>query len=107
MRRDGDAERDPDSKVKRREEGRAFQREGPMVAKDLVWAIAVLARGTKIYVCQCVVNLKNLIFNHGCSEGPGRPLLLDFGHIYLNLLIVLVFYARNGCVTGQDDLKHF
>ena len=29
------------------EEGRAFQREGPMVAKDLVWAIAVLTRGTK------------------------------------------------------------
>jgi len=31
-----DAKRDPDSKVKQREEGRAFQREGPMVAKDLV-----------------------------------------------------------------------
>jgi len=42
-----DAERDPDSKVKRREEGQAFQREGPMVAKDLVWAMVVLTRGTK------------------------------------------------------------
>jgi len=31
-----DAERDPDSKVKRREKGRAFQRESPMVEKDLV-----------------------------------------------------------------------
>jgi len=47
LRRDTDAEQDPDSKVKRREEGRALQREGPMVAKDLVWAIAVLTRGTK------------------------------------------------------------
>jgi len=34
LRRERDA--DPDSKVKRREEGRAFQREGPMVAKDLI-----------------------------------------------------------------------
>jgi len=25
----------------------AFQREGPMVAKDLVWAIVVLTRETK------------------------------------------------------------
>jgi len=47
LRKDRDAERDPDSKVKRREEGRAFQREGPMVAKDLVLVIAVLTRGTK------------------------------------------------------------
>jgi len=47
LRRDRDAEQDPDSKVKQREEGRAFQREGPMVAKDLVWAIAVLTRRTK------------------------------------------------------------
>jgi len=39
---DRDAERDPDSKAKQREEGREFQREGPMVAKDLVWATAVL-----------------------------------------------------------------
>ena len=30
---DKDAERDPDSKFKRREEGRTFQREGPMVQK--------------------------------------------------------------------------
>jgi len=30
-----DAKRDPDSKVKRREEGTAFQREGPIVTKDL------------------------------------------------------------------------
>ncbi len=35
MRRERDAERDPDSKVKRREEGRAFQREGPMVVTSL------------------------------------------------------------------------
>jgi len=33
--------------VTRREEGRAFHREGPIVAKDLVWAIVVLTRGTK------------------------------------------------------------
>jgi len=34
--RDAETERDPDiSKVKRREEGRAFQKEGPMVAKNL------------------------------------------------------------------------
>jgi len=32
LRRERDAERDPDSKVKRRVEGRAFQREGQMVA---------------------------------------------------------------------------
>jgi len=36
-----DAEKDPDSKVKRREEGRAFQRAGPMVAKDLIWSMVV------------------------------------------------------------------
>jgi len=47
LRRDRNTERDPDSKAKRREEGRAFQREGPMVAEDLVWAIAVLTRRTK------------------------------------------------------------
>jgi len=37
LRRKRDAEKDPVSKVKRREEGRAFQREEPVVAKDLVW----------------------------------------------------------------------
>ena len=37
----------PDSKVKRREERKAFQREGSVVAKDLVWAIVVLTRGAK------------------------------------------------------------
>jgi len=42
LRRERDAERDPGSSVKRREEGRAFQREDPMVAKDLVWAMLVL-----------------------------------------------------------------
>ena len=47
MRRQRDAERDPDSKVKRTEEGRAFQREDPMMAKDLVWAMVTLTRGTK------------------------------------------------------------
>jgi len=45
--RDRDAERDPDSEVKRREEGRAFQREGQMVVKDLVWTTAIPTRGTK------------------------------------------------------------
>jgi len=35
LRREKDAERDPDSKVKQRQELRAFQRVGPMVAKDL------------------------------------------------------------------------
>jgi len=38
LERERDAEKDPDSKVKRRTEGRAFQREDPMVAKDVVWA---------------------------------------------------------------------
>ena len=42
-----DAERDTDIKGKRREGGRAFQRVGSIVAKDLVWAVAVLIRGTK------------------------------------------------------------
>ena len=39
--------RDPEIIIGRREEGRAFHREGPVVAKDLVWAIVVLTRGTK------------------------------------------------------------
>ena len=39
--------KDPDSKVKQREEGKAFPREGPMVAKDLVWAMVVPTRRTK------------------------------------------------------------
>jgi len=39
--------RDPKRMVTRREEGRAFHREGPLVAKDLVWAKVVLTRGTK------------------------------------------------------------
>ena len=47
MRREKDVGRDPERMVTRREEGRAFHREGPMVAKDLVWAIVVLTRGTK------------------------------------------------------------
>jgi len=47
FRKEKDAGRHPDSKVKRREDGRAFQSEGPMVAKDLVWAIVVLTLGTK------------------------------------------------------------
>jgi len=34
MRREREAEKDPDSKIKRREEGRALQREGQIVAKD-------------------------------------------------------------------------
>jgi len=47
LRRERHAELDPDSKAKRREQGRASQRKGPVVEKDLVWAIAVLTRGTK------------------------------------------------------------
>ena len=47
MRRDRDTDRDPDSMVKRREEGRALQKDGSMVSKHIVWAIAVLTRGTK------------------------------------------------------------
>jgi len=46
LRRERAAERDRDSKVKQREEWRAFQKEGPMRAKDLVWEIMVLTRGT-------------------------------------------------------------
>ena len=47
LRREKAVGRDPERIVIRREEGRAFQREGPIVAKDLVWAIVVLIRGTK------------------------------------------------------------
>jgi len=36
LRRERDAERDPDSKVKRREEERAFQREGPMLILAII-----------------------------------------------------------------------
>jgi len=46
LRRERDAERDPDSKVKQREDGRAIQREGQMVAKSLVGVMVVLTRGT-------------------------------------------------------------
>jgi len=38
LRKEKDAERDLDSKVKPREEGRAFKREGPMVASMTVSA---------------------------------------------------------------------
>jgi len=37
LRSERDAERDSNSKVKRRDGGRAFHREGLMVVKDLVW----------------------------------------------------------------------
>ena len=47
MRRKKAVGRDPKRMVTRREEGRAFHREGPLVAKDLVWAKVVLTRGTK------------------------------------------------------------
>ena len=47
LRTDRDAELDPDSRVKQGEEGRAFQREGPLIVKDLVWAIAVSTHRTK------------------------------------------------------------
>jgi len=49
--REKDAGIDPESKVNRRTGGRAFQREGPMVPKDLVWAIVVLTCRIKI-TCQ-------------------------------------------------------
>jgi len=38
LRREKAVGRDPERMVTRREEGRAFHREGPLVAKDLVWA---------------------------------------------------------------------
>jgi len=38
------ARRDPEDKVNRRDGGRAFQRQGPIVAKDLDWAIVILTR---------------------------------------------------------------
>ena len=47
LRREKAVGRDPEIMVTRRGEGRAFHREGPIVAKDLVWAIVVLTRGTK------------------------------------------------------------
>ena len=47
LRREKAVGKDPERLVTRREEGRAFHREGPIVAKDLVWAIVVLTRGTK------------------------------------------------------------
>ena len=39
--------RDPERMITRREDGWAFHREVPIVAKDLVWATVVLTRGTK------------------------------------------------------------
>ena len=47
MRRKKVVGRVPKRMVTRRVEGRAFHREGPLVAKDLVWAKVVLTRGTK------------------------------------------------------------
>ena len=47
LRRDRAVRWDPERIVRRREEGRAFHKEGAMEAKDLVWAIAVLTRGTR------------------------------------------------------------
>jgi len=53
-------QRDPDSKVKRRQEGRTFQREGSMGAKVLVCVIAALTHGTK----RTYLNKKNLEGNY-------------------------------------------
>ena len=39
-------EGDEERMTTRREEGRAFHKEGPIVVKDLVWARVVLTRGT-------------------------------------------------------------
>ena len=47
MRRDRAEGRNPKRIVTHREEGKAFHMEGPMQAKDLVWAIAVVTCGTK------------------------------------------------------------
>ena len=47
LRREKAVGKDPERIVTRREEGRAFHKEVPIVAKDLVWAIVVLTRGTK------------------------------------------------------------
>ena len=47
MRRERAVGRDPERMITRREKGRPFHRVGPIVAKDLVWAIVVLTRGTK------------------------------------------------------------
>ena len=47
LRRERAVGRDPERMIARREEGRAFHRVGSIVAKDLVWAIVVLTRGTK------------------------------------------------------------
>ena len=53
-------QRDPDSKVKRRQEGRTFQREGSMGAKVLVCVIAALTHGTK----RTYLNKRNLERNY-------------------------------------------
>jgi len=47
LRSEKSAGRDPERMVSCREEGKAFHREVPMVANDLVWAIVVLTRGSK------------------------------------------------------------
>ena len=47
MRRKRAVGRDPERMITLIEEGRAFHRVGPIVAKDLVWAKVVLTRGTK------------------------------------------------------------
>ena len=39
LRRENDVERDPEKMVTHTEEGRAFHREGPLVATDLVWKL--------------------------------------------------------------------
>jgi len=44
LRRERDAERGTDSKVKQREKRGTLQREGPLVAKDLIWTMVVLNR---------------------------------------------------------------
>ena len=47
LRREKAVGRDPERIITRREEGRAFHKEAPIVAKALVWATVVLTRGTK------------------------------------------------------------
>lgn len=53
LRMERDAEGDPGSEVKRREEGKALQKEGLMVAKDLNLAKVVLTRRTNQFSFKC------------------------------------------------------
>jgi len=82
---------DPDIEVKRRGEGRAFQREDPMVVKDLVWVMLVLTRGRK-RTCQS-------------KERSGRCEVAGFGRGKRTPQPWSACCERDGEEVTQQDLK--